>query len=304
MPAREHALTQNYFGSYWLTKFRYSKRMLRHRLRGQPRVCPYCGPGSEIKRLRRKKLLVDILQCEGCKLIFRWPADTPEELDRHYDNEYAEAAPQVRLPGAEELKRLLEEEFRPLFADVSHKVKVLKSLRDGGKALDFGCSWGYATSLLRKYGFDATGFEVSNRRANYARERLGLTVVNSPEELEGMPSRSFDVIYSNHVLEHVPSIRNALSLFSRLLKDDGIGFHILPNFTGKTARSGAWLAWIGEDHPIAPTAEFFKHALPEASFRKFQFLSSPFSESLGADLAAGKTSDLEGDELLVLTGAA
>ena len=275
--------------------------MLRHRLRGQARICPYCGPGSEIKRLRRKKLLVDILQCQGCKLIFRWPADTPEELDRHYESEYAEAAPQVRLPSAEELKRLLEEEFRPLFADVSHKVRVLKSLRDGGKALDFGCSWGYATSLLRKYGFDTIGFEVSKKRASYARERLGLNIIDSVQALDALPSGSFDVIYSNHVLEHLPSIRNSLKLFARLLKSDGLGFHVLPNFTGKTARSGAWLAWIGEDHPIAPTHEFFQVALQDAGFPRFRFTSSPFSEQMGAELRAGQTGDLEGDELLVLT---
>ncbi len=99
----ERLLIKNYFRSYLTTKFRYGKRMLGHRLRGQPRVCPYCGPGSPISRLRRKKLIVDILQCDNCRLIFRWPADTLEELDRHYDSQYAEEAPPGPSAGAQRL---------------------------------------------------------------------------------------------------------------------------------------------------------------------------------------------------------
>ncbi len=168
--------------------------------------------------------------------------------------------------------------------------------------LDYGCSWGYATSLLRKNGYDATGFEISKPRAAYAREHLGVPVVNSVAELESLPRESFDVIYSNHVLEHVPSIGKTLALFARLLRDDGVAFHILPNFTGKAARSGLWLAWIGEDHPIAPTVEFFERALPAAGLGRFRFVSSPFDAEAVAAIQgkAAKLSQLDGDEVLIL----
>src|SRR5690242_18074402 len=128
--------------------------MLLHRLRRQPRVCPYCGPSSRVSRILRKKLIMDILQCARCHLIFRWPLDTTEELEKHYETEFAEEAPQVRLPGPSELQTLIKEEFASLFGpDLAHKLSILKAIRGHGRVLDYGCSWGYTTYLMRKKGF-------------------------------------------------------------------------------------------------------------------------------------------------------
>lgn len=295
-------MIKNYYRSYVGSKFRYVRRMLRHRLRGQPRVCPHCGPSSAVSRLRRKKLVVDILQCSKCRLIFRWPLDTLEELDVHYESQFAEEAPQVRLPDSRELEALLKADFAPIVGDVSHKISVLRAVKPSGRVLDYGCSWAYATYLLRKNGYDAVGFEVSRSRAAYGRKHLAVPVMDSLAELEALPNGSFDIVYSNHVLEHLPSIGTTLALCARLLRDDGVAFHILPNFTGAAARSGLWLKWIGEDHPIAPTVEFFERALPAAGLQRFQFASSPFDEEVVAAVAgrSGRRPQLDGDELLIV----
>jgi hypothetical protein len=88
---------------------------------------------------------------------------------------------------------------------------------------------------------------------------------------------------------------------TRLLKEDGFVFHILPNFTGKKARSGYWLKWIGEDHPIAPAMPFFDFAIPRAGLTKPVFGSSPFDDQMAQALKdrpdAAQTT--EGDELLL-----
>jgi 2-polyprenyl-3-methyl-5-hydroxy-6-metoxy-1,4-benzoquinol methylase len=295
-------LIKNYYRSYVGSKLRYVRRMLRHRLRGQPRVCPNCGPSSQVSRLQRKKIVVDILQCSKCRLIFRWPLDTLEELDVHYESEFAEAAPQVRLPDSRELEALLEVDFASMFSDLGPKIGLLRAVKPRGRVLDLGCSWGYATYLLRKNGYDAVGFEISRSRAAYGRKHLALPVMDSPAELESLPNGSFDVIYSNHVLEHLPSIGKSLTLCARLLRDEGVALHFLPNFTGAAARSGLWLKWIGEDHPIAPTVEFFERALPAAGFRRFQFASSPFNEDVIATITgqSGRRPDLDGYELLIV----
>jgi 2-polyprenyl-3-methyl-5-hydroxy-6-metoxy-1,4-benzoquinol methylase len=295
-------MIENYYRSYVRSKLRYVKRMIRHRLRGQPRVCPHCGTSSAVSRIRRKKLVVDILRCGKCNLIFRWPADTVDELEIHYESQLAEDAPQVRQPEPQELQALLDNNFTSLFGDLNQKISLLRAAKPSGRVLDYGCSWGYTTCLLQKTGYDAVGFEVSKSRAEYARKYLAVPVLDSLTELESLASGSFDIIYSNHVLEHLPTIRKTLALFTRLLKDDGIAFHILPNFTGATARAGKWLSWIGEDHPIAPTIEFFQLALPAAGLQRFKFASSPFDkqvlEAIGTP--CGKSPQLDGDELLVI----
>ena len=68
--------------------------------------------------------------------------------------------------------------------DINTWIGVLQFLRPGGRVLDFGCSWGYGTYQLRQAGFDAVGFEVSRPRAKFGREKLGLNIIDSFDELK------------------------------------------------------------------------------------------------------------------------
>jgi SAM-dependent methyltransferase len=209
----------------------------------------------------------------------------------------------VHLPNPRDLPALKTDNFVSLFGpDLDYKMGVLKTIRSAGRILDFGCSWGYATYLMRQNGYSASGFEVSMPRAAFAREHLDVPVIDSVEALAALPNESFDIIYSNHVLEHLPSIGRVLASFARLLKPDGIAIHILPNFSGKARRTGLWLEWIGEDHPIAPSVDFFKKALPAAGLSRFAFVSTPLDERAIASVTgrSDQVPQLDGDELLIV----
>ena len=283
------------------SKLRYIRRLLYHRWRGQPRVCPYCGPSSVVVLVRRKKMIAEILQCQTCHLWFRWPVDTWHEHDRYYQEEFAGDAPQIVLPGSEELRLLERTNFSGSPLDIKDKVQVLRALRPGGRVLDFGCSWGYGVRQLQRQGFDAVGFEISRPRAEYGREKLGLEIIDSFEELARLAENGFDIIFSNHVVEHLPDIGVTFAALTRLLKPNGFVFHVLPNFTGRTARSGYWVKWIGEDHPIAPAMPFFEYAIPRAGLTKPVFASNPFDDRMAQALSGqhSATVSTEGDELLV-----
>jgi 2-polyprenyl-3-methyl-5-hydroxy-6-metoxy-1,4-benzoquinol methylase len=64
-------------------------------------------------------------------------------------------------------------------------------------------------------------FEISQMRVNYGREMLGLDLVSDVNQLR---DASFDIIYSAHVLEHIPNPAVSFRQFQRLLKPDGILF--------------------------------------------------------------------------------
>jgi hypothetical protein len=70
---------------------------------------------------------------------------------------------------------------------------------------------------------------------------------------------------------------------------------------GQKARSGYWVKWIGEDHPIAPAMPFFDVAIPRAGLARPVFGSSPFDEQMAQALSSQMNPSLstEGDELLV-----
>jgi 2-polyprenyl-3-methyl-5-hydroxy-6-metoxy-1,4-benzoquinol methylase len=282
-------------------KIRYVRRILHHRWQGQPRVCPYCGPASIVTLVRRKKLLVEILQCQTCHLWFRWPADTSTEHVKYYQEEFADDSPQVILPDIGELGRLMSNNFYRSPLDINNKVRVLRHLHPGARILDFGCSWGYGTYQIQQQGFDAVGFEISKPRAEYGRAKMSMNIIDTTEDLEALPPASFDIVFSNHVVEHLPNIANIFPLMTRLLKEGGFVFHVMPNFMGEMARSGYWLKWIGEDHPIAPAMPFFEYAIPRAGLDQPVFGSSPFDDAMAQALKNWPSALLQtdGDELLV-----
>lgn len=290
-------MERGYHHTFSLAKARFVKRLMWHRLKGQPKKCPNCRSVDNVFLFRRKKLIIDILRCDKCKLIFRWPIDTTEELDAHYENKFAEDAPQVRLPDPSDLPQLKAGRFASLFGpDLNHKMDVLHAIRPSGHILDFGCSWGYASHLMQIDGYRATGFEVSRTRGKYAEEHLGVPVILRENLL---PSGCFDIVYSNNVLEHLPEIGQTIKLFARILKPGGLAIHVLPNFS-ELIRRNHWLHLVGEDHPVAPTIEFFSRSLTEAGFSGFAFASTPLNDSALASVKSLISSQLQGDELLLM----
>jgi SAM-dependent methyltransferase len=275
--------------------------MIWHRLARRAPACPYCKETGRLKRIARKKLVLDVLQCEQCLLMFRWPMETPEEFHSFYQQGYSEGAI-TELPRPDELARLCAAGFRGGSLDLTGKIRMLRALSPTGRVLDYGCSWGYGVYQLREAGFDAVGYEVSTPRAAYGRTRLGLEILETPQSVEKLPGGSLDVLFSNHVVEHLPALGSAFAEFNRLLRGGGLLFLVLPNFNGAAARNGRFLNWIGEAHPVAPTREFFLRNLPAHGFEQVRCASGPFSEIAAEHVSQGRYDllDTEGDELLVL----
>jgi 2-polyprenyl-3-methyl-5-hydroxy-6-metoxy-1,4-benzoquinol methylase len=275
--------------------------MIRHRLAHRAPQCPYCAMNTPLRKMARKKLLLDIFECRNCLLIFRWPAETAEEFRRFYQQEYAEGAI-TELPAAQDLERLCAEGFRGGSLDLSGKIALLRTLENSGRVLDYGCSWGYGLYQLRTSGFDAVGYEISSPRAGYGRAQLGAEIMEDPAALAELSDASFDVLFSNHVVEHLPALGETLDLFSRLLRRGGLAFIVLPNFTGKEARNGRFLNWIGAAHPVAPTRDFFLRNLPQHGFRDVRCFSGPLTDEVILRVGEGRCEELEqdGDELFVL----
>jgi SAM-dependent methyltransferase len=216
--------------------------------------------------LGTKYLILEVLKCRDCGLIFVWPREEPAESDTYYQKEYA--SPLVtELPNPTELAMLVESGFDKPGLDFSRKIETLKTLRTSGKILDFGCSWGYGTYQLKLAGFDPIGFEISKQRARFGREKLQLRILDDIDVLRSLENEPFDIIFSNHVLEHLPNLRQTLDLFAHLLAKGGVMFHVLPNLAGDAGTGDRLWRGLHRAHPIAPTREFFERNLPMHGFR-------------------------------------
>jgi 2-polyprenyl-3-methyl-5-hydroxy-6-metoxy-1,4-benzoquinol methylase len=144
-----------------------------------------------------------------------------------------------------------------------------------------------------------TGFEYSRPRASFGREHLALDILEEYDQIDAVPDNSYDVIFTNHVLEHLPDLKVAFRLFARLQTPGGTLVMVIPNGSGPTAMQlGA--AMISQEHVTSLTAEFFDRNVADYGFT-LRYMTEPYSGA-PQDYAQinGAPEDLPGKELVVI----
>jgi len=151
-------------------------------------------------------------------------------------------------------------------------------------------------------GLAAEGIEISQPRAAFGRETLGVTIHTDSAELL-KDGRTYDCVFTSHVLEHLPSPAIALDFFPKVLRPGGHLIIEVPNCGGRNAREKgvAWGPFSGPLHPLSYTSEFFRGSLAKLA-TKIHFFDSPFQPE-GAlrdwrDAPSPRAPD--GDNLVVL----
>ena len=117
------------------------------------------------------------------------------------------------------------------WADVAASAKWLTELGVGprwGRVLDFGCGAGRLSQALAEHADEVVGVDVSPPMLEVAR-RLDASgrctfVLNDSQDLGAFDSSSFDLVYSELVLQHLPPpvIDSYLTEFVRVLAPDGV----------------------------------------------------------------------------------
>jgi SAM-dependent methyltransferase len=253
-----------------MARWRYLIPVLVKRMSLQDTNCPHCGDRSTIL-IGRKHIVLELRKCASCGLLFRWPKDRPEDNNRFYAGLYSEESGlTTQMPSSDQLEQLLDRGFANSDRDFSTQIATLKKYSTHGRVLDYGASWGYGTWQLMQAGYDALGYEIDPRRAEYGRTHLGVRLLVSSADFDAIPDGTFDLIFTNHVLEHLPDLATTFQCFSRLLKDGGVLYIAVPNCTGmeqpevfKRKRAFAF----GEKHTMAYSAEFFFCNLPAYGFQ-------------------------------------
>tara|TARA_Y100001936_G_scaffold254181_1_gene326741 strand:- start:11328 stop:12212 length:885 start_codon:yes stop_codon:yes gene_type:complete len=276
---------------------KFGFKALGYILSGQPKSCPYCD-SKNATVMGREKLLIQLRECSECGLRFRYPKDEPEAAREYYEQSY-EGGHVTDLPDSATLEAARSNNFVDSRWDFADKIEATKAIHGGPRLLEFGCSWGYVVDQFNKAGFDATGFELSRPRADFGRQNLGVKILDEYGQLEALPDDSFDVIFTNHVLEHLPDLRPAFALFSRLLSPNGALVIIVPNGDGPTARTqGAGV--ISQEHVTSLTARFFSQNMNTYGFSP-KFASEPYTGTL-IDYVSDEQAfeNLQGEELMAV----
>jgi len=113
-------------------------------------------------------------------------------------------------------------------------------LRDPGRVLEVGAGLGLTSAYLASSGVDVcsvepggVGFERYERVNPLLRSSLDIThphVAVTVEEITTADLGTFDLVFSNNVLEHVDDVEAALGALSALLRPGGVMVHNCPNY--------------------------------------------------------------------------
>ena len=282
-----------------MSKASFLYRVIKAYLRRQDKSCPYCGH-VYTKLEGRRRIVLHLRKCPVCNLMFRWPKDAIGFNKEFYQNKYRQKGLATDRPDLKLLDNLKKTNFRGSEIDFSEKIAILKELVAHGKVLDFGCSWGYGTYQLQMAGYDAIGFEISKPRAEFGRNHLGVNIIDEYRDLDKVQPSAFNIIFSSHVLEHLPTLKGVFEQFSFFLKSNGMLVLFLPNCGGENAKQYGWGHLVHEKHPLALDRMFFETVLPKHGFSIKSF-SEPYNPKKIKSYMSGNKTPGEplGDELLV-----
>lgn len=116
--------------------------------------------------------------------------------------------------------------------------------------LDFGCGPGRDLETLRALGHEAVGVEGCTRFVAMARAHSGCEVLQQDFLSLNLPAGSFDAIFANASLFHVPSrdIRRVIKALSASLKPAGVLFSSNPRGHDEEGwQGGRYCVWHSED---------------------------------------------------------
>jgi 2-polyprenyl-3-methyl-5-hydroxy-6-metoxy-1,4-benzoquinol methylase len=281
-------------------KFDYLKTCMKKQLAGDGFSCPSCRhPDSTV--IDRKYLVTSLRRCKHCQLLFRAPTTTSEENASFYQKEYTQGFT-TDIPNEEQLRTYLSKDFLGTERDYSAYIDILRkaSGSNGNSVFDFGCSWGYGSWQFRQNGFEVESFEISIPRAEFARNRLGVKAHTSLSTVSGL----FDVVFSSHVLEHVPSVHKSIAFCFSILKPGGLFVAITPNGSADFRKKApnSWHKLWGLVHPNFLDRDFYQSIFANTPYF---IASNPYPiqdiENWGVNQYGCRIADqLSGDELLVI----
>lgn len=281
-------------------KIKYLATCIRKQYAHEGFSCPSCGHSDSVG-VDRKYLVTALRRCKHCQLLFRTPTTTSEENASFYQKKYTQNFV-TDLPSDEQLETYISRGFLDTERDYSTYIDIVRRANgtNGNKVFDFGCSWGYGSWQFRQRGFEVESFEISASRAEFAKNKLGLKVHSSLSEVSG----PFDIFFSSHVLEHVPSVKEAIDFGFSILKPGGLFVAVTPNGSADFRKKspGAWHKLWGLVHPNFLDDIFYRSIFVGNPI----FLSSdPYPiqeiENWGINQHETYISDkLSGEELLVI----
>ncbi len=197
--------------------------------------CPLCNDANILYQLTVKDYTVsrqdfEVWQCNNCTARFTQNVPEQSAISLFYqsDNYISHSDTKKGLVNwlYHQVRRRTLQSKKSLITKTSQLQK--------GEILDIGCGTGAFLHTMQQSGWEISGIEPDENARIKAAQLLNVPP-QSPEVLFHLHSNSYDVITMWHVLEHVHNLHSYLSQVNDLLKENGVLFIAVPNYTSGDA---------------------------------------------------------------------
>jgi 2-polyprenyl-3-methyl-5-hydroxy-6-metoxy-1,4-benzoquinol methylase len=176
--------------------------------------CKICG-SENLNRITGGE--INLIQCNDCDVHYLAGFGEKIKIDNYYKKDY------IITSG-----NIVETEFRRLFRateQIELTAEIMKYKEPPATLLDIGCDKGFFIDQARRFGFDCTGIELSEKALDYT-DKTGLNVVQGIGSL----NTKYDIAVMWHSLEHFPEPLDFMQQLKVHLKDDAYLFIRVPAF--------------------------------------------------------------------------
>lgn len=196
-----------------------------------PPICPLCL-SERIKVIHHHTIdgkVVKEHECERCKMVFKHPMFTDDEIKSMFDGEgYYESGDTTIAArrgyaqyGDEQTDRQAQsEQYLAMLEEVNKSEGAQDNWGERPKLFDVGAGYGALVKAAQAKGWKAEGNEVSKHAIKQAKER-GVELMRGDLSELDLSEGSYDVVTLFNILQHVRDPKAMIQQAKRILKDDG-----------------------------------------------------------------------------------
>lgn len=215
-----------------------------NKIKLESKQCPLgCPPDDKIlfagwDRLHNLPGRFEVVRCQTCDLIRTNPRPTLDTIGFYYPDNYGPYLVNVKQDYPRVYTAFSKHWLKELISSIVEKIidpgsTRLPRFKLPGRALEVGCSSGKFLFLMKNKGWETWGIELAQKPVNFAREVLGLNVIQGVAEKMEFPEETFDLVVAWMVIEHLHDPLEALKRIARSLKNGGYFAFSIPN-------AGSW----------------------------------------------------------------
>ncbi|MBI1802702.1 MAG: class I SAM-dependent methyltransferase [Chloroflexi bacterium] len=184
--------------------------------------CEICGSDERRLVAQRVDLLLggdttySMYECQSCGVLYQNPRPSPATIPSLYPAEYQPFTPSLH---AEDRLRRADRRF-----GLGKRARlVTQHVKGGGRLLDVGCATGdFLSEMHRLPGWTVIGIEPIHVAAKYARQQVGIDVIEAWPTTAPVGDGAFDTVTLWDVLEHVHNPRGVISECARLMSNESV----------------------------------------------------------------------------------